>query len=526
MNKIKVALVVDSNKLKAWQHLVVEKIKESEFATIDLVIDCSALPQKKSKKSSILKFYEKYEKKSFKIKNNALAPQDASNLWQTTNTISIEALEMNIAVCAGIDIVINFSSRVDNAKLVEVTDKNVWFYHFGPISGDQNQPQGFWEVMKNQAFTATSLLVQSGSDISVLYESRGPVDSFSMNLTNNVNLWKSASYVPRMLESIAKNGSASYEEKVKTTKISFGNVSKAGGAGLFLPLFNYVKKRIGQKINKTLYHEQWFLLFDLNNDASFDFGKFKKILPPKDRFWADPFIIQRDGNYYIFIEESFFPPKKKGYLSYIVMGEDGGYTEPEKIIEQSYHMSYPHMFEYENDLYMIPESNGGSTIQLYKCTEFPGKWEFQYNIMEDIEAVDTTLLEHDGKWWMFTNIRQNKGASTWDELFLFSSDSPVSKEWTRHPLNPVISDVQRARPAGNIFKEDGKIFRPAQNCSYKYGYGLVINEIIKLSETEFEERVDKSYDPDFDNTTKAVHTYNREGNLTLIDGKLMRPKYW
>lgn len=42
-----------------------------------------------------------------------------------------------------------------------------------------------------------------------------------------------------------------------------------------------------------------------------------------------------------------------------------------------------------------------------------------------------------------------------------------------------------ARSAGDIFVDNGKIVRPAQNCNGGYGVGLVFQEIIKDSKGDF-----------------------------------------
>jgi hypothetical protein len=118
-----------------------------------------------------------------------------------------------------------------------------------------------------------------------------------------------------------------------------------------------------------------------------------------------------------------------------------------------------------------------------------------------------------------------EGASSWDELFLFYADSLFSGRWCAHPQNPIVSDVRKARPAGKIFQQNGKIYRPSQDCTNRYGYGLTINRILKLSKTEYEEVEVSSIEPKWDNNILGVHSINREKNLTVIDGLLRRFKY-
>ena len=72
--------------------------------------------------------------------------------------------------------------------------------------------------------------------------------------------------------------------------------------------------------------------------------------------------------------------------------------------------------------------------------------------------VDSTILFHKNKWWLFTNIADPEGTSPHNELYLFSSDNLLSHNWKSHPMNPVISDVKRARPAGKIIEHKGILY--------------------------------------------------------------------
>jgi hypothetical protein len=220
--------------------------------------------------------------------------------------------------------------------------------------------------------------------------------------------------------------------------------------------------------------------------------------------------------YYIFFEEASMD-SGKGHISVIKMDDDGSVGSPMTVLERPFHLSYPHIIEWKGELYLIPESADNRTIDAYRCVEFPGQWELASTLMKDVAAHDTTIFEKDGIWWMFSNIQEHVGASTWDELCLFYSDSPIGSDWTPHPLNPVISDVRFARPAGNIFREDGRIFRPSQNSSYRYGYGLQFNEIDELSKTSYREHVVESFRPNWSKDVRAVHSYNRVDRLTTID---------
>lgn len=209
----------------------------------------------------------------------------------------------------------------------------------------------------------------------------------------------------------------------------------------------------------------------------------------------------------------------------MIMEGDGTHEEPVTVLERPYHLSYPFVFESKGEYYMVPETMENRTIEAYRCVEFPYKWEFYKTLMYDVDAVDATILYFDQRWWLFTNIREHPGISTADELFLFHSDDPLGNNWTPHPMNPVVSDVRSARPAGRIFEHEGRIYRPSQNSSGGYGRALCLNRIERLTESEYLERQVSWAEPNWDKDIVGLHTFNNEARLTMIDAKLRRWKW-
>jgi hypothetical protein len=282
--------------------------------------------------------------------------------------------------------------------------------------------------------------------------------------------------------------------------------------------FSRLKKSLKFRYENKFFLEQWFLIYDFQDSLNTEsLNKFQKIIPPKDRFWADPHIVFKNNTYYIFFEE-FDYQQNKGHISYFTIDQDGKYSKPTKIIEQPFHLSYPFVFEYENQMFMIPETKTKKSIQLYKCLKFPEKWEFQKNLLTNIDAVDSTIFFYENKWWMFTGIRENI-RSDWNNLHIFFTDNPTTANWIPHPMNLITKNIKNSRPAGAIFIEDGQIFRPAQISSIEeYGKAIVINQINILNENNYEEEEIKIIEP-WEKRIKGIHTLNHANKLTILDAK-------
>jgi hypothetical protein len=162
-------------------------------------------------------------------------------------------------------------------------------------------------------------------------------------------------------------------------------------------------------------------------------------------------------------------------------------------------------------------------VSLYRFTKFPTDVEFVHNLLEDIAAYDATLVEYSGRWWMFANVKAHEGASDRDELCLFFADSPTSQFWQAHPMNPIVSDVRSARPAGQLFSKGGNLYRPSQNSSFHYGYGFNIARVVEMTTTRYKEEIVRRIEPDWSMKVKGLHTWSQCGELTVIDALIRMP---
>jgi hypothetical protein len=282
--------------------------------------------------------------------------------------------------------------------------------------------------------------------------------------------------------------------------------------------------RIRKKFRSFFFLDQWIVLIATNVDyKSLSWSGLKKFIPPVDRFWADPFIWLRENKYYVFIEELPYSTNR-GYIICLTLGEDLNIITNQVVLKRPYHLSYPFLFEHRGQLYMVPETKQNNRVELYRCTRFPDQWEFEKTLIDNIRALDSTLLEANGKWWLFANVHE-EGGSSWDTLCLYYADHPLSDQWTPHPLNPIVKNIHSARPAGRIFAHKDGMIRPSQDCSSRYGYATNFNRIVVLSETDYVEAKEHAFKPPGKGGILATHTFNSVGGLTAIDALQRRQKF-
>lgn len=219
----------------------------------------------------------------------------------------------------------------------------------------------------------------------------------------------------------------------------------------------------------------------------FDIGAMKDVPNPDGGLRGDPFFFEEGGSLYCFFED--LPSgKKKGVIA-VALIEGDQFKELGVALEASHHLSYPLVFAHEDDIYMIPETIGGSQVEVWRASDFPLHWELHATALEGERFADPVLFRHADQWWLMASPSHDSIGDFSSELWLFEVDGPGLSHVDPHPLNPVVVGSDTGRGAGRVFASGGRLYRMAQNnCGPVYGYGLNVMEITDLTSTSYEER--------------------------------------
>jgi len=546
--KVRVGILIDSFEVAAWVYVMLEEIMRSDYATLDLVVLNDA--QKSLHQNYwtglrvdweylLYNLYRKLDRWLYSPAVDAFSVRNAATLLGTVPVIKVKPdrekyadvfTESDVEKIKkhGIDVLIRLGFRILKGDILSASKFGIWSYHNGDSEYIRGGPSGFWEVFENHAVTGATLQIltdelDKGPVLSKTFSSTA-IFSVSQNRSNSY--WNALSLLPRKLQELQRIGEQAFIDKIaeynRTVRLSSRIRTCPKNREFFIFFVKKILLLARYKLSKLCYLPQWGLMFDLGDAVTRPFRQYKKLMAPRDRFWADPFVIYKDNRYYIYVEEMKY--NDKGHISLIVMDEQGHCEKPVRILEKPYHLSYPFIFSWQGNHYMIPESGANRTVDVYRLEHFPAKWTFHATLLSKIKAADTTLYFYQNRWWLFTNIQQNMGTANWVELFLFYADSPFSDNWISHPQNPIVSDVRRARPAGSIYEQHGKLFRPAQDCSKTYGYGIRVHQILTMNEQEYHEVEVRYIEPDWDSSIKGIHTINKAHNLTIVDVIYKRPR--
>jgi len=196
-------------------------------------------------------------------------------------------------------------------------------------------------------------------------------------------------------------------------------------------------------------------------------------------FVADPFMLYRNGSWHLYFE-IMNNETDKGEIGYATSTNLIDWEYQGIALKESFHLSYPMVFEWNDELFMVPETRSVGEVRLYKAPSCNGPWEKVAVLLEG-DYADATLFHHNGSWWMFALHGK-------EDLHLFYADD-LKGQWTLHPHAPIVENSKRiARPSGRIIQEDGRLYRIAQDGIPHYGSRVRMLEILTLDRENYEER--------------------------------------
>jgi len=202
-------------------------------------------------------------------------------------------------------------------------------------------------------------------------------------------------------------------------------------------------------------------------------------------FFADPFMVKENSIWYIFFEV-LNAETDQGDIALATSNDGFNWNYKRIVLDESFHLSYPYVFKWENEYYMIPESMEANSIRLYKALEFPHKWIFIKTLIKG-PYVDSSIFHRKGLWWVFLEANPKRD----DTLKLYYSNS-LYGPFTEHPASPIRKDDPgAARPSGRIIVYKDRIFRFSINTDPEQSAGgnhVRAFEITQLTKSSYKEK--------------------------------------
>jgi hypothetical protein len=546
--KLRIGLLLDDYLIPSWMLWMTQRIFQSHYAEIVLIL-ISEQDEKRGSvakrkgdnwSSALYRLYSMVDTAISKCTPDALEMVEFPINLKGIQTIIIkdhitgslkwvDNQDLRRIEDLRIDVFIDMGLQKIHNEIARTARYGVWSTSMGDDELYKGRPAGFWEIFDSNPITSSNVRIMLDDlDAKVIYRSYSHTVKKSVKMNENQTLCKCFSFIPRKLEELYN-----YGEKALNEVSQNPHNARENNTPRFVPtnlevlsfLLRRFKRGYSDASRRLLRNEQWMVRYRLGENPFINDANLITLTPPARTWWADPHVTFMDGNYYLFIEELKLPrSSNRGHISVIRIDEQGNHYAPIQVLERPYHLSYPCIFHTEGTYYMIPETVNNHSIELYRAIDFPLKWQFEKYIMKDIVAVDSTIWYKEGLWWLFTNIKENYGASINDELFLFYSTDLFGDDWIPHPKNPIVSDARIARSGGGLFEWKGDLYRPSQDCSKCYGYQININKIVQLNESEYREELTSVVGPKGYANTSRIHTFDYCKGIVIFDAFMNRSR--
>jgi hypothetical protein len=551
---LRVGVLLDATTLPQYSRAILEDIRRSNFATLTVAVinadvsppgaEASAGPRLKLRPAllnrALYVLYQRFLDARYRDANHPVRSVDCGDLLAGVPCLYVQPQTSGAAhrlppdairALAGyeLDVLLRLGFNILRGEVLSVARCGVWSYHHGDNEHYRGLPPQCWEVLERNPVTGVVLQVLNEDLDGGLVLARGLYSTASMLSVAKSQFgpyWSSQHFVIQKLNELHADGwdavraraapSPAYRGRQRIYRTPNNFEMARWALGSVLPA---LARRVVRP--KRIY--TWSIGLRRTSTA-LDPGSravvpddFRWIGAPPGHFWADPFLVERAGQTWMIFEDYDYA-LKRGAIACAPLNSDGSLGPVRTVLRRPYHLSYPCVFEYDGEIFMVPEASSTERVELYRAQAFPERWVAERTLLA-LRTVDSTPFPAHGRWWMFTTPVVVAHSST--VTVLYSADR-LDGEWRLHRA-PVSADVRFARCAGHVLLTGGSRYRVSQDCSVRYGYAVGFNRILALDAENYAEQPVGTLLPGDALGRIGVHTYNRCGDWEVIDGQFDVP---
>lgn len=417
-----------------------------------------------------------------------------------------------------LDFILRFGFNVIRGGILQVARFGVWSFHHGDEEKYRGDPPGFWEIYKGDNVTGAILQRLTDRLDGGIVLKKGFFRTINTSHVRNRDaVYFGSTDWPVQVCIDIQNGCADYLA-ASPSKTSAPIFRAPNNVQMMFFLLRIIRNFFLELYDLLFTYDQWNIgIVDNPIHVFLTPGARPQVqwlpAPARGKFIADPFAICQEKSIHVLFEDYDYRTSK-GCISAMSIHEKS-LSSSKVVINAPFHMAYPYLLEYKDQIYCVPETREAQEVSLYQANEFPNTWVKVATLIEDFAGVDSTVFQYEGRWWLLAtdgNDGPNHKLKAWHAPDLLGP-------WQPHVANPVKVDVRSARPAGTPFMHDGHLYRPSQDCSEIYGGKIVLNRVIRLTPAEFKEKHVAVIEP-YRNSPypDGLHTISAVGDMTVIDG--------
>lgn len=532
-SRLRIGIMCRGTTVPAWQAAAISELMEVDGVDIVLLIVDARRHRRSIAISSTLKdrrrllwnlFNKGHVERRSRASRATAMPTELSEISAlSVNPERVERYkerfdDSDIELIRGyeLDVVLRFGFGILTGDILTTPRYGIWSFHHGDERSYRGRPPAFWELYEDQDVVGSvlQLLTERLDGGLILHRGFYKTTKHSYVRTRDTVLMGSAIWPSIVARQILSGDLAVLDQAASDTVAPVRRDPNNGTMLRFL--FKQALAFVCSQWRGLTRAAKWSI-----GVAHIPMEQLVDTALPKvewlrertgSRYLADPFPHWIKDRLYALVEDYDYKTRK-GVISAVDLDQE--HVHP--VLGLEVHASYPYILEFEGQVYCVPESHQAGEVRLYRASHFPDRWELIAVLLEGIAALDPTLFQHNGRWWLFCTDYAD-GPNT--KLSVFHSAQLLSG-WEPHLLNPVKTDIRSARPAGTPFLAgDGVLHRPAQDSSRSYGESISIMRVEELTPHRFNETVVARIGPEREGPfPDGIHTVSAAGPVTLVDGR-------
>ena len=173
-----------------------------------------------------------------------------------------------------------------------------------------------------------------------------------------------------------------------------------------------------------------------------------------------------------------------------------------------------YIWEEDGIIYVYPENYQSGELKMYEYDETVKILLNPKTIIAE-PLLDTQIVKIDKSYFAFGVKYQTGSQTDTKELLIYKAEELMGEYKCIQKIENLRCEE---RGAGLIYREDGRLIRPAQCCEGGYGREVILYELCK-EESGFKEEEIRRVIPDRRAKTGSVlHTYNKMDGIVVVDG--------
>lgn len=231
----------------------------------------------------------------------------------------------------------------------------------------------------------------------------------------------------------------------------------------------------------------------------------------KDRWFADPFILDVTNKEILVLVEEWYDPINRGRISKLIIDKQTYELKDILVLlELESHLSFPAIRRAQDGIYIYPENSVTGKLTEYKYIPEKEKLEVSSVIANEAltDAIQTDIF---GERFLFsTRLPDANGKDLY--IYQYSEKTKVFTEVSQYHYNENLS-----RSAGDFFRYGENVYRPSQVCIKSYGDAVSIQEVNYSNGQYSEKEIRRIYSPHPD-LDLGFHTFNTYKGVIVVDG--------